>query len=595
MKSTELFRNLNRSMVALLALVVILLVLVLLEIVMINSNAHADLHPLQIVVFFAMLGLGLWMLYLKRQLKVYIQSETNLLNAQITSQQAQLKAVNRQVSDIIESTPDLVWEKNLDGVYLSCNLSFERYIGFDHAQIIGKTDFDLATPENAKCYRAHDNKTVAARKALKVEEQHTPVPGEPERLYEIIKTPVFDADGHIVGVQGIGRDITQRRRDEIALYQADTQRRLLELCIARLNDVVVITEAEPFDTPGPRILFVNDAYERMTGYSRAETLGQSPRKLQGPKTQRSELDRIRQAIAKWQPVRAELINYKKNGDEFWVELDMAPLADEKGWFTHWIAVQRDITARKAAEAEMLAICDRALEATRLKSEFLATISHEMRTPMNGVIGMAQLLLDTDLSAQQQLYASHIASAAQDYMQVINHALDFSELDGGQLVLEYQPFALQSMLQAVDGAMQAKAQAKKLTLHCSTDATLPAQLMGDQRRVQQCLMILLDNAIKFTAKGDVALEVKSVQWEGAVPALRISVTDTGIGLSDSDRERLFHPFMQGDGSVTRQHSGIGMGLVVCQKIIELMQGRLGFDSTPGQGSRFWFELPLRTTT
>ncbi|MES2192657.1 MAG: PAS domain S-box protein [Pseudomonadota bacterium] len=157
--------------------------------------------------------------------------------------------------------------------------------------------------------------------------------------------PIRD-NGWTTGLAGALQDIT-------AQYHSREHMRLLETAVSRLNDIVLITEAEPVDEPGPRIVFVNDAFERHTGYSREEVLGRSPRFLQGPNTQRSELDRIAQALKAWQPVRAQLINYTKAGEEFWVELDIVPIADEKGWFTHWVAVQRDITKRMQAEKALM--------------------------------------------------------------------------------------------------------------------------------------------------------------------------------------------------------------------------------------------------
>jgi PAS domain S-box-containing protein len=386
---------------------------------------------------------------------------------------------------------------------------------------------------------------------------------------------------------------TERQRDaESAVTKAEGQRRILELCIAKLDEAVVITQIEPFEAPHPRIVFVNDAFERITGYSRSEVLGKSPSLLQGEKTQHSELERMRQGVSQWQPVHVELIAYKKNGQEYWVEIDIVQVASDMGWFR--ISVQRDISARKAAEADMLAMIGRAQEASRLKSEFMTSISHEMRTPMNGVIGMAQVLQGTPLDDQQQTYLGYIVSSAQDYMHVINQALDFSKLDSGQLVIDNLPFEFQPMLDALEAAIRSKAEAKKLTLQMKPAADLPRKLLGDVQRLHQCVLALLDNAVKFTAKGGVVLDVKAVQWAGQVPALRFAVTDSGIGLSEADRACLFHPFVQVDGSISRRYGGIGLGLIICQQLVALMQGRMGVQSTPGEGSTFWFELPLRAT-
>jgi PAS domain S-box-containing protein len=166
------------------------------------------------------------------------------------------------------------------------------------------------------------------------------------RIRVRIQGQALHESGKNVKLVGVLQDITEQ-------HEAQAHLRLLETAVGRLNDIVLITEAEPFDEPGPRIVFVNDAFERRTGYTRKEVMGQSPRFLQGPKTQRAELDRIRAALQKWQPVRAELINYTKGGEEFWLELDIVPIADAKGWFTHWVAVERDITQRKLAEQALV--------------------------------------------------------------------------------------------------------------------------------------------------------------------------------------------------------------------------------------------------
>lgn len=158
-----------------------------------------------------------------------------------------------------------------------------------------------------------------------------------------------DNAGHPLRMIGTNTDITLRKLSEAALQKSNMQLQLLETCVSRLNDIVLITEAEPLGHQGPRIVFVNDAFERRTGYRREEVIGQTPRILQGPKTQRTELDRIGAALKRWEPVRAELINYTKGGDEFWIELDIVPVADDTGWNTHWVAVERDITDRKAVE------------------------------------------------------------------------------------------------------------------------------------------------------------------------------------------------------------------------------------------------------
>jgi PAS domain S-box-containing protein len=186
----------------------------------------------------------------------------------------------------------------------------------------------------------------------------------------------YDDAGKPTRMEGIALDITERKRVESALLASSAQLQLLETCVSRLNDIVLITEAEPNDQSGPRIVFVNDAFVRRTGFSREEVIGKTPRVLQGEKTQRKELDRIRAALQRWEPVRAELINYTKAGQEFWLELDIVPVANAAGWYTHWVAVEREITDRKKEEQASLAAAQYSRSLIEASLDPLVTISTE---------------------------------------------------------------------------------------------------------------------------------------------------------------------------------------------------------------------------
>ncbi len=282
----------------------------------------------------------------------------------------------------------------------------------------------------------------------------------------------------------------------------------------------------------------------------------------------------------------------QDGSYRWHLIRVVPEMGKTGRITAWLGTGTDIDDRRQVEDDMRRAREAALEASRLKSEFLANISHEIRTPINGIIGMTDLLLDTSLNEEQFQFAKTVIDSSHTLLAIVNDVLDFSKVEAGKIDIEKVDFALRSAIEGPADLMKAKAGEKRLSLMTHISPDIPYALSGDPGRLGQIVLNLIGNAIKFTANGSVVVRVTLESPPDSEPVvLKFSVTDTGIGLSNEAKQRLFRPFTQADGSTVRKYGGTGLGLSISKNLVELMGGTIGVDSTEGKGSTFWFTLPF----
>ncbi|WP_454020177.1 PAS-domain containing protein [Azospirillum sp. Marseille-Q6669] len=371
-------------------------------------------------------------------------------------------------------------------------------------------------------------------------------------------------------------DITDHRRAELALRESED--RFRKLSDAAMDGILVHEQGVIADA--------NRAAAAILGYAPDELTGLSITALMVPEDR--ELNWLRIRARDETPFEA--ICLRRNGERLTVqgETRYVPYRGR----TMAMVSFRDITAHRLAEAQLRLAKEQAELASRAKSEFLRTISHEIRTPMNGVLGMLGLLLDGPLGEEQRAYARTARESAEALLFMLNDILDISKMEAGKLTLESGRFSPAEVVESVVELQAARAFAKGIELAVCIPSGLPAALRGDSGRVRQVLLNLVGNAVKFTDRGGVAVTLSELEGGGqAPPRLRFEVTDTGIGIPQDAQADLFTEFSQVHPRLSRRHDGAGLGLAISKRLVEMMGGSIGFDSTADQGSRFWFTLPL----
>ena len=387
-------------------------------------------------------------------------------------------------------------------------------------------------------------------------------------------------------------EIEERRLAEIALQNSRLAERKLGLVAARTDNIVLIAR------PDGAIEWINDAFTRLLERTLPEVVGRPAVDILAPDDPSAHLS-LRQSIDRGDPLSTDLHCRAPSGRHYDLSLDLQPVYAADGRLENYILLAADITQRVETERELRRAKIEADAASRAKSDFLASMSHEIRTPMNGVIGMTSLLLHTPLNPDQRDSVNTIRQSGETLLTIINDILDFSKIESGRLELETIAFDLSALIEETLELFAPVATTRGLDLAYRIDPSLPPWIEGDPTRLRQILANLINNAVKFTPSGSVSVEVTPLgtahtrgPFSGLPRSIEFRVRDTGIGIAPDRRDRLFKPFSQVDSSTTRKYGGTGLGLVICQRLTQLMGGAIEVNSEPGHGSTFLFSLPLR---
>lgn len=484
---------------------------------------------------------------------------------------------------LVESLPMNVFRKDLDGRFTFANRLFCETLGARPEQVIGRTDFDFYDRALAEKYRRDDQQVLSTGQVLEAIEEHHK-PGGAKLYVQVLKTPVRDSQERLVGTQAIFWDVTARKQTEEALRISEQQ---LQSILDNARAVIYVKGVDG------RYVLVNQIFESLFHVRRADVVGKTDHDLFPPELAEVYQANDQRVLAAGAPLQFEEIAPQDDGPHTYVSTKFL-LYDASGVPYAICGISTDITARKRAEIELHRAKEAAEEANRAKSVFLANMSHEIRTPMNGIIGMSELVLDTPLDPRQREYISLVKESADSLLSVINDVLDFSKVEAGKLELEETDFSLRGSLSDVVRSLEFRARDKQLELTWQVAPDVPDHVSGDSGRLRQVLVNLLGNAIKFTERGGVRVEVAADAADAGHAMLHFTIIDTGIGIAAEKRDVIFEAFEQADSSTTRRFGGSGLGLAISKKLVGLMHGRIWVESELDRGSRFHFTARFAVT-
>lgn len=493
-----------------------------------------------------------------------------------------LRENQKFLSDLIESAQWVIYAKDEEGKYLLVNKKFEEVSGISRQQAIGRTDTMLFPEEIARQFRIHDLKVMDEVAALEVEEV-LPSAGGP-RYFEASKFPIFNSRGGVRGVCGISSETTEKRK--IAMDLDRNRQQLRDVIDANPNFVMLKNAIGKF-------LLANKAVAEFYGTTPRDMIGKDEGEICQDTSLSERCMKLAQNVlmsGETQVDLEEVMDLSTKKPRYFQAI-RKPLKSPDG-DEQVLILANDVTDLEHAKRDLEIAKNQAEAASRAKSEFLANMSHEIRTPLNGIIGFADIVLETDLNPNQRELLTKAKGASVALLNILNDILDYSKIEAKKLAIEEIGFDLNALLMNCRDLFSFQASQKGVRLIHQLEDKVPQKLVGDPLRLTQVLNNLVGNAIKFTEKGEIKIEVRLNQVKDRVVELKILVHDSGIGMTEEQQSRLFRPFEQADSSNTRKYGGTGLGLTISKQLVELMGGQIDVKSQHGIGSTFSFTMSFK---
>jgi two-component system sensor histidine kinase/response regulator len=519
----------------------------------------------------------------RAQIEQLVRKRTAVLQSQadnLRSLTERLREGEAKIRSVFETAPDGIITLDEQGKIESINVAATRIFGYKAEEVIGRPISLLVRADDIDQFSKRAPSNILASGEVKLiganqecEGKRKDGRGFPmERSVSVLRTAGKRTTTWIV------RDLTERKQAEEAVRRSEERRRAI---IETTPDGVMLLSSDGV------LREINKAGLAILEAASMETaIGQSIYRLIAPESD-GAFRAFNRRVCHGEKgcLEFELIGF--HGTRRWLETHAVPLVNESDGTVEHLAVTRDVTLRKKEEEELQRAKKAAEAANRAKSEFLANMSHEIRTPMNGIVGMTELTLQTELTKEQRDYLDMVKSSADALLIVVNDILDFSKIEAGKLELDPIHFNLHDQVDLTVKNLAMKAHGKGLELITEVHPDVPDVLLGDPVRLNQILVNLVGNAIKFTECGEVALTIQLESPTSDDYLLHFTVRDTGVGIRPEKQQLIFAPFTQADGSTTRKYGGTGLGLSITARLVDLFGGRIWVQSQPGQGSTFHF--------